>query len=408
MTEKTAPLVFLVAAEASSDAIGARLMAGLTQRTDGAVRFAGVGGDGMARQGLTTLFPMDDLSLIGMTELVPHLPNLWRRLRQTTRTIREARPDLILCIDGSRFARALAGRLHGHGIPIVQYKAPQAWAYASWRAKSMRRFDHVLTILPFEQEFYARYGVRTAYVGHPALDGGADRGNGPRFRQGNDVAPDEPLLCLLPGSRRSEIAWSLDDFAATLAYLGAVKPDLRVVVPTVPTVAEAVRAGVARWPIPPIVVDTAAERNDAFAASDAALSVSGTVTVELAMAGVPMAVCYRLKPATAWVARRLAQVEHLSVVNLLLGRAAVPELLQERCRPELLAGMMIRLLREPDLRASVTAACEEAIDRLRPPGGQTPTEAALGVIVDLLGQPVESRPALSPEPRALARSGSGR
>lgn len=376
--------IFFIAGEVSADNIGGRIMAALRRRVDGRLYFAGIGGEAMAREGLISLFPMDEFSLVGLTEVIPHIPRIFRRMGQVAAEIRRTRPDLVLCIDTSGFSRGVARRLSGSGIPIVQYKAPQAWAYWSWRARKMaRHFNCVLAILPFEPDFFAPYGVDCRFIGHPALESGAGKGDGPGFRKAHGLPVDAPVLCLLPGSRSSEVRWSLPDFAGTLAILKEHMPNLWIVVPTVSTVAATVAEAARTWPLPTVVVEDEKARFDAFAASDAALAVTGTVTVELALAQVPMIGCYRVSPLTAWVVRRIIHVEYLTIVNLVLDRPAVPELLQQSCRPAALAEACGKLLRDAPARNAQRASFADALARLGT-GGLPPTERAADIVLDLL------------------------
>jgi lipid-A-disaccharide synthase len=379
------PLVFLVAGEASSDLIGARLMRILKRRCGGAVRFDGIGGTEMASEGLTSRFPMGELSLVGLAEVVPHIPGLLRRMWQVARIVARRRPAVVLFIDASGFSRLVARRLRGRGIPLVQYKAPQAWAYWPWRARTMARFfDHVFTILPFEPEFFAGYGLSSTFIGHPAIESGAASGDGPAFRDRHGIPAAAPLLCLLPGSRWSETKWSLPVFGATLARLVDRVPDLRAVVPTIEPVAETVAAAVAKWPARAITIPVQ-QRYDAFAASDVALAVSGTVSAELAVAGLPMVITNRLPAFSAAIVRRIALVDHVSVANLVLDRAAVPELLQELCRPDSLAEACGRLLLDLEARAAQSGALREAAALLGR-GGAMPTERAAEILLRIIAK----------------------
>jgi lipid-A-disaccharide synthase len=377
-----APLVFLVAGEASGDLIGQRLMRALRHRL-GPVRFAGIGGARMAEEGLESLFPLSDLSLVGIGEVLPHIPKLLRRIRETAAEVERMAPVLVLFIDASGFARGVARRLkkrHWRGL-VIQYKAPQTWAYWPWRARAMARdFDLVLCILPFEPEHLARYGGTSAYIGHPALESGAGRGDGAAFRARHALPPDQPLLVLLPGSRSSEIRRSLPLFGAVARRLAAAVPGLRIVVPTVETVAERVRTGARDWPGQPIVVG-GAERFDAMAAASAALCVTGTVTVELALARLPMVACYKVSFLTSLFFVAFVRVRWAAMVNLLLGREAVPEFLQHRATPAALAGAVRRLLTDPAARQAQQADLDRVRALLQPPGGVAPTEAAADMVV---------------------------
>ncbi len=376
------PLVFMVAGEVSGDLIGQRLMRALRARL-GAVRFAGIGGARMAEEGLESLFPLSDLSLVGIGEVLPHIPKLLRRIRATAAEIERQAPALVLFIDASGFARGVARRLKKRNWPgqVVQYKAPQTWAYWPWRARAMARdFDLVLCILPFEPAHLARYGGTSAYIGHPALESGAGQGDAAAFRARLGLLPDQPLLVMLPGSRSSEISRSLPLFGAVARRLAAAVPDLRIVVPTVESVAERVRAGVQSWPGQPVVVG-GAERFDAMAAASAALCVTGTVTVELALARLPMVACYKVSLLTSLFFVAFVRVRWAAMVNLLLGREAVPEFLQYRATPAALAGAVRRLLTDPAARQAQQADLDRVRALLQPPGGVAPTEAAAEMVV---------------------------
>jgi len=380
------PLVYLIAGEASGDNIGSRLMEILERRRGGAIRFAGIGGERMAARGLVSLFPMGELTLMGLTQVLPRIPSLLRRMGQTAREIRRQKAALVLSIDASGFARGVARRLKGSGIPVVQYKAPSAWAYWPWRARRVARyFDLTLAILPFEPAFFAKYGAACTFIGHPSFESGIERGDGPAFRARHGLAAEAPLLCVLPGSRWSEVAWSLDDLRATVERLMPEIPGLKVVVPTIQPVAPRVRAAVAEWPLPAIVVEGDGERFDAFAASDVALAVSGTVTVELAIAGVPMAVCYRRSAFDAAVARRILTVDYVTIVNLVLDRPVIPEFIQDDCRPDKLAECCARLFADEAVRAAQIEGCREAVSELRC-GDTLPRERAADILLDLIAE----------------------
>lgn len=384
LEDGSAPLVYIIAGEVSGDLIAGRLIDELNRRTGGTIRFAGIGGERMAAAGIETLFPMAELSLIGVAEVIGRLRGLMRRLRQAEEDIRARQPAVLLCVDASGFARRLCRRLAGAGIARVQYKAPQAWAYFPWRARGLARdFDRLLSILPFEPAFFARYGANSTFIGHPVIESGADRGDGLAFRQRHGIAPDEPVLCLLPGSRWGEIRWALPTYRDTVSRLIAEVPALRLVVPTIEPVAGAVAEAVGGWPWPVTVVPGGAERFDAFAASTVALAASGTVSVELAMAGTPTVVCYRVSRFTAALARVFMTIRYVSIVNLVLDRPVIPELLQGACEPAGLAAHCKRLLTDTAARGAQQAEFREAVGLLKP-GGTSPTERAADVLMELI------------------------
>ncbi|MBN8891467.1 MAG: lipid-A-disaccharide synthase [Rhodospirillales bacterium] len=380
-----APLIYVVAGEQSGDVLGARLIAALRAARP-ELDFAGIGGPRMAEQGVESLFPINELAVMGLLEVLPRLWWLRRLLHAAAADIRARRPAVLVTIDSPGFTLRLL-RLAGGGVKRVQYVAPQVWA---WRERRVRHFpglwDRLLCLLPFEPAFFARHGLAASFVGHPVLESGADTGDAARFRAAHGIAPGAPVLVLMPGSRRSEVGRLLPVLGRTLALLAARVPGLVAVVPVASAVAATVRAQTAAWPVRPVVVTELADKHDAFAAAGAALTKSGTSTLELALAGVPMVVTYRVNPLTAAIARRLIKVPYAAMVNLLAGREVVPELLQQDSTPEKLAEAMLRLLADPQAAARQRAALREVIASLAPPRG-LPSEPAAAEVLALLGTP---------------------
>ena len=377
------PLIFLVAGEPSGDLLGARLMAALRGLTAGRIAFAGVGGERMGAEGLRSLFPMSELSVMGLVEVLPSIPRILVRLRQTAAAVREQRPAVVVTIDSPGFNTALARRLRKFDRPLVHYVAPSVWAWRAGRVRTMERlFDHVLALLPFEPPYFEDAGLPCHYVGHPAVET-AQRSDGD-FRAHHGIAEEAPLLAVLPGSRMGEVGRMLPTYLAAAQLLAARMPDLRLVTVTVPTVAAAVTG--ARWPRPPVVVDVS-ERQAAFSAADAAIATSGTVTLELAAARTPMVVCYRLSPVSFAIARRLVRVSAVGLVNLVLGYPAVPELLQGSCTPRAVAEHVERLFVDSDARSAQIEAMDRAVEALGgPDGAATPSERAARVVLSAVGQ----------------------
>jgi lipid-A-disaccharide synthase len=382
--DRREPLIFIVSGETSGDNLAGRLMAALKRETGGRVRFAGVGGPQSEHQGLDSLFPMSDLSVMGLAEVLPHLPRLIRRINETERAARQLKPDAVVTVDSPGFCLRLAHHLRGSGIPVIHYVAPQLWAWGPFRARKLKkRVDHIMALLPFEVPFFARYGVACTYVGHPAIDSGAECGDGPAFRARHGISPGAIVLCVLPGSRAGEVRRMLPVFGEALALLKQKYADLHIVIPVIDTVTQLVRSATRDWPLPATLV-ASVERFDAFAASDAALAKSGTVTLELALAGVPMAVAYRVSAATAFLVRRIGiSVPHASLVNLLAGREAVPEFLQENCTAEKLADAMDEILGSEPIRAEQRQAFKDVAKALgeRAP---SPSERAAKVVLDIV------------------------
>jgi len=348
------------------------------------VDFAGIAGPQMRQGGMSSLFPMRELAVMGFLEVLPRLLHLRRLLNDTVADIAARRPDMVITIDSPGFTLRVLARVAAMGIPRVHYVAPQVWA---WRESRVRHYpglwDRLLCLLPFEPAFFARHGLEARFVGHPVLESGAGRGDGARFRARHGLPPEAQLVVLMPGSRTSEVARLLPVFEATLALLAIRVPGLVPVVPVSPDVADAVRAATGAWPAVPVVVTEIADKHDAYAAATVALTKSGTSTLELAMAGVPMAVTYRVNPLTAAIARRLFIVRHVALVNLLAGREVVPELLQQDCTPIRLAAELVTLLTDPAAVAAQRAAFRTVIASLAPPEG-TPSAAAARQVLDLL------------------------
>jgi lipid-A-disaccharide synthase len=377
--------VFLVAGEPSGDRLGGHLMAALRQRL-GAVKFSGIGGEKMKEEGLQSLFPMRELTLMGFAEVLPHLPRLMRRLRQTVAAIRDNRPDLVVTIDSPGFNGRLLDRLRGTGITRAHYGAPAVWA---WRPGRLRhwvgRVDLLLAILPFEPPIFTTAGIDCRYVGHPVLENDAAADRGGDFRRRHGLPQGEPLIGLVPGSRRSEIHHLLPVLKEAAFLLQQAEPKARFVIPTLPALAQELRAAISTWHSVPLLVEADEDRFGAYSACDLALAASGTVTLELAAAGTPMVIIYRGGRISAAIARRLVRVRFAGLPNLLLDRPLVPELLQEHCEADRLVRQSLALLRDPDARAMQKAGFREVMARLAIEG--KPSDRVAGMLAELLARP---------------------
>lgn len=377
------PLVFLIAGEPSGDVLGARLMAALKRLTGSDVRFAGIGGEHMAAEGLSSLVPMAELTHFGFLEVLPHFPNLLRRMEQTAAEIARLRPDVVVTIDSPGFTVRVARkvRVRAPSIPLVHYVAPTVWAWKPGRAKKFAAvFDHLMAILPFEPPYFEREGLPCTFVGHSVIEGGAGRGDALRFRDAHGLTADDCAVVVLPGSRRGEVARLLSVFRDALIRLSVRHAGLVAVIPTVAAVAPAVRAEAAGWPLRTIVVEGEEGKYDAFAAGAVALAASGTVALELALARLPSVIGYRLNPLSAALARRLVKVKYVNLVNLMHDRMVVPELLQGDCRPDALADALARLIDDPAARQEQVAG-EAEVARWLGQGAEPPSEKAAQVVL---------------------------
>ena len=382
------PLIYLVAGEPSGDLLGARLMTALVELTGGQVRFAGVGGPNMAAVGLKSLFPIDELAVMGIVEILPHAFKIYRRIRQTRAAVLRDKPAVLVTIDSPSFTLEIAEGLQGKGIPLVHYVAPQVWAWKPWRAKSVAKYlDLLLALLPFEPPYFEKYGLKTIFTGHPAVEGrGGALAAGEEamdFRRRYGIAADARVITVLPGSRRGEVSRLSKVFGEGLEQLAKRIPDLHVVVPTVSNVAPLVREETALWRVPVTVLEGFAEKYDAFQESEAALAASGTVAVELAVAGVPTVIGYRANAITAWLAPRLLKIKYVSLPNLLLDRPMLPELLQSNLTPDSIAANLQALLDDTARRKEQLDACRQVVDLLTPDGDSPSMVAARQILAQI-------------------------
>jgi lipid-A-disaccharide synthase len=381
-------LIYVIAGEPSGDLLGGRLMAGLKARTGGDVRFAGIGGAAMRAEGLDSLFPMAELTVMGLVEVLPRIPRILRRVKETLADIEARQPDAIVTIDSWGFTGRVqkACKQRFPHIPRVHYVAPMVWAWKPERTKKLAAvLDLLMTLLPFEPHWFEKDGLRSVHVGHPVVESGAEKGDGAGFRARHGIAADGRVLVVLPGSRQSETGRLLPVFVRTLDLLACDHPDLTLVVPTVETVVDKVKAAAARWPLRTIVVEDRAEKYDAFAAGDAALAASGTVALELALAGLPTIITYRVAPLTAFVATRFMglKIAWATLVNMVMDKAVMPEFLQDNCRPELIAPAVAALLDDPARGAAARAEMREAMVRLGY-GGASPSDRAAVTVLDFI------------------------
>ncbi len=359
------PLIFLIAGEHSGDLLGASLMQGLLA-LDPDIRFAGVGGPAMQALGFKSQFAMDDLSVMGLVEVLPRLPLLIRRINQTVSDIKSMRPDCVVSIDAPDFCFRVAKKLRGQGIPLVHYVAPSVWAWRPGRAKKIAGFlDHLLALLPFEPPYFEAVGLKCSFVGHPVLESDLDQGDPEAFRTRHKIPADARLLCMLPGSRRGEIERLFPVFCETVILLKVLFPNLHVVIPTVSTTCDLVKTMVGKNGLSGVtVLGDGAEKADAFSACEVALAASGTVALELAFAGVPAVISYKLSPLTAFIARLLLKISYYSLINLTLDRLVTPEHMQVECRTENLVPDLSKLFTDQAARQCQLDGYEEALVKL--------------------------------------------
>lgn len=380
--------IYLIAGEPSGDALGAALMAGLTQLSD--VEFHGVGGPLMQAQGLNSQFPMDELSIMGIAEVLPKYRALKRRIAECAEAVQALQPDVLITIDSPDFCLRVAKLVKtASDIKTVHYVAPSVWAWRAGRATKMARvIDHVLALLPFEPPLMQAAGMGCDFVGHPVVaqpQASADEIT--EFRNRHDIGA-APLLLALPGSRRGEVRRLAPVFGETLHRIQQSRPDLRVVLPAAGAVADLVQDLVADWPIKPIILDpnqlgTAAEseKRAAFGAADLALAASGTVSLELAASDTPMVIAYDMNWLSRILISRMLKVDTVTLVNLVSEARTVPEFLGANCVPDKIAAGVLAVLDNP---LEQKAAMDLTMQRLGR-GGEDPGLRAARAVLNVIG-----------------------
>jgi len=375
--------IAVVAGEPSGDQLGFKLTRALRDQSPGGIDFLGVGGEAMAAEGLVSLFPLADVAVMGVLPVIKRLPTLLDRIRRAAAAIVAARPDALVVIDSPDFTHRVARRVRRAlpDLPVIDYVSPSVWAWRPGRAPAMRAYvDCVLALLPFEPEAHARLGgPRCVYVGHPLVERLAELRPSPDEARRRAASP--PLVLALPGSRRSLIARLMADFGAAIAAAEREAGPFEVVLPTLPHVENDVRALAARWPRPPRIVVGERERFAAFRSASAALAASGTVTLELALAGVPLVGAYKVSGVEALLRPLVTLPFSVLLPNLVLGEAAIPEFLQGDCRPQALATALAALVSDGPTRSAQLAALDKLDARMRLEDGRPPSaHAAAGVL----------------------------
>jgi lipid-A-disaccharide synthase len=389
--ERDALNLFVITGEESGDRLGAPLMAAIAAQAGQPVVFTGVGGRAMAERGLESLVPIADLAINGFAAIPARLPTILRHLRLTSRAVIAARPDALVIIDSPDFTHRVARRVRKAAptIPIVDYVSPTVWAWRPGRAAAMRRYvDHVLAVLPFEPAAHQRLGgPPCTYVGHPLIEQLAtlrpDRDEATR----REAAP--PLVLVLPGSRRGEVRRHIGVFGAAMAAVTQEVGAVEIVLPTVPHLVGEVTQATRDWVAPPRIVVDATEKWAAFRRARAALAASGTVTLELGLAGVPTVLAYRVTLLEEAIARALITTDMVGLANLILGEKAMPELLQRDATPEGLAAHLVPLIGDTPERRHQCAALAR-LDAAMEIGAESPSARAAMIVLAMTRRPVST------------------
>jgi len=365
--------VALLAGEPSGDVLGASLMRALRSETGDKVEFLGTGGALMQAEGLQSLFPIADMAIMGVVELLPKARFLLGRIDQAAKFLLAEQPDVAVTIDSPGYTRRVMQRVPGRSFPIVHYVAPTVWAWRPGRARRLARLcNHLLALLPFEPPYFEVVGLPTTFVGHPAVETlaaarkaeAAAEADGRGFRQRHGIGADARLLVLMPGSRRGEVTKLMPVFTEALALLKNQGQQLHLLIPTVETVSELVRAAAPSLPFPATVLDTAPERYAAMLAGEVALAASGTATLELGLANTPTVLAYKVNPISAAIMRRFIKIPYVGLVNILQQREIMPEFLQENCTADKIAAALLPLLTDPAARQRQVDGCAAVATQL--------------------------------------------
>lgn len=380
--------IMLVAAEASGDERGAGLARALKRRLGESVRFVGVGGARMAAEGVESPFDIAELSVLGLVEGLMAYPRVVRRVKQTVALAAREKPDVTVLIDSWGFTLRVAHGLRklDPALPLIKYVGPQVWATRPGRAKTLAQsVDHLLSIHAFDAPYFEAEGLPVTFVGNSALSLDFSEARPERLRAEIGVGPETPILLVLPGSRPAEIERVLPAFEEAAARLQAERPDLQVVIPAAPTVAEMVKARVAGQSLRAHVVEGEAAKLDAMKAATVALACSGTVTTQLALAGVPMVVAYRIGPVTYAILKRLVRTRYVTLFNIAADAAVAPELIQDDCNGPDLAAEIARRLDDETLRRAQVREQYAALAKMGRDGAD-PDGAAADAVLKVLAE----------------------
>ncbi len=382
-------IVYLIAGEQSGDLLGARLMRALKAMAESrgiAIEFSGIGGENMRAEGLESLIEIRELALMGFAEILPHIPRLLKHIRRTADDILRQQPDIVVTIDspGFNFRVTKACRKEwpkdAGGPPFVHYVAPSVWAYRPQRAAKLAAlYDAVLTLLPFEPPYFEAEGMEATFVGHPVVETAEEvrqQADPASLRTHHRIPATEPVVAMLPGSRRGEIRRHLPLLHKTALLLADSMPNIHLVMPVVPHLQEEVQQLTANWPLNLTIVNSADQRWDAFACADVALAKSGTVTLELAITQTPTVVFYKVNPISAWLIRRMLRTKWVTLINLLHDKEYIPEFLQEDAQPEHLANAILELLQNRTAKEKQEAAAQQALTMLGMGDALTPSQKA--------------------------------
>jgi lipid-A-disaccharide synthase len=380
--------VYFIVGEPSGDLLAGRLIKALDENKNANFRYYGIGGENMTAGGFRSLFDNSGLAKMGFVEVLPSVPRIVRQIKTIMANIKKVKPDVIITVDSWSFAFNIIKKIKKDKAikaPVIHYVAPQVWAWRAKRVQQMKgKVDHLMTLLPTEPELFDGY-VDATFVGHPVLERcRVDKTAAAEFRAKYGLRSKNRVVCLLPGSRTSEVKYLLPVLTKAVALLAKRDPELCIVIPTVTTVGGKVARATRKWKLQTVLVLGEQERYTAFSTCNAAIAASGTVSLELAACKVPHAIIYKVNRLTAYLARKLLKIKYVNLINLLQGREIVPELLQEKCTPENIADEVMTLLEDDAIRNNQQKQMASALSLLANKDGSAPSDKAAAVVLDVL------------------------
>lgn len=374
--------IYIIAGEVSGDLLGGKLLKALKPEIK-KLTIHGVGGSKMKQQGLKTLFPMRELSLMGFAEIIPHIPKLLKRINQTVDDIIAKQPDLVITIDSPGFTTRVVKQLRKKGFSgkCVHYVAPTVWAYKPERAAKMAKlFDHLLTLFPFEPSYFKQEGLETTFVGHSIIEDNITEGDNSRFRKKHKLTKDHVVISMLPGSREGEVKRHLNIFIGVVNKLHEHQDNIVVVIPTIPRLKSLIDAEKKKLNTKVIITTKEQDKYDAYAASTAALTKSGTVTLELGIANVPMVVAYKVHPVSGWLIKRMLIAPYVCLINIILNKYVVKEYLQDNCNINHLYDELNKIVSDKNYRQKQEKEIKKAVKMLAHPSGKSASHVAADTI----------------------------
>ncbi len=381
--------LFFIVGEDSGDALAAPLIKSLQDMSVDEIEFTGIGGPLMEDiEEFDLLLPMDQISMIGIWEVLPKIPRLLKLKTAIIEEIEKQQPDAVITVDFPDFNFLIAKALKKRGKfkgKIIHYVAPSVWAWRPGRAKKMAEFlDGVMCLFPMEVEYFTKHKLKASHVGHPLISSNAKEASSTAFREANNIPDDIKTIGLFFGSRESEFKKLSPIIKSSAMLINEIEEGIHIIAPTLPRLEYNIQTLLKDFELPVYVSSSPLAKWEAIKACDVAIAVSGTVALELAYAGVPHVVCYKINPITAIILKIMTKIKHIHLANILLDKDIVPECIQGKCNPEYIAQKAIDLLQDEELRKAQITEFENLDDKLGGQGSMQPSNKAADFILSVV------------------------